>query len=228
MENHDERWRGDEGPRALTWGAFLEGRSFFETANRLTEIGSSRSILEIGPGYGRLQKALSEVGLRYDQYVGVDLSEARIGKLAQELGNEKTQFISGDARTVDLSGFEPFDLLISSATFEHISPDFSLALSNIKRFLSLRAVAAFDLIDVGRNEGHIGTGQQNTYVRRYTLDEVYENAERAGFQFVGALRFSMSSTELEIDPEKLVRKNIHSRQDGQVALIHRLMAVVRL
>ncbi|MDH3918273.1 MAG: class I SAM-dependent methyltransferase [Rhodospirillales bacterium] len=217
----DARWRGTEPDRHLTWSTILEGRSFFEAAQRIFDLRTAKRVLEIGPGYGRLLGGLRELGLTPDFYLGVDLSEARVRRLSEELGSADVKFMAGDARTVDLSAFAPFDLMISSATFEHISPTFGAALIHLRQFLTGRAV--LDLID-GGDDGS-GVSRRKVLVRLYSPVEIVSTLQVCGFRCEGLVRFDMATTEFEIEPSRLERREGLSMQDNKTALVHRFMVV---
>jgi SAM-dependent methyltransferase len=223
----DGRWRGNEAPRGLTWGTLLEGRSFFEAAGKFVDLENVRNILEIGPGYGRLLDGMAELGISPGCYVGVDLSAERIEALGARHGSDSRRFVSGDVRSIDLSGLPAFDLVISSATFEHLAPDFVTALVHLRGFLSDEAAVAFDLIDTGDNEGKTGIADDGTFVRYYSLDEMCRYVEAADYRFQGLTRFAMSSVDIAIKPSRLVRDDTYSRQDGEVALVHRFLVAAR-
>lgn len=65
--------------------------------------GGRPRILDIGCGKGHLRARMA--GLEFTRYVGVDSSVVAIGA-AQELADERTTFVQGDAESVDLTGFD--------------------------------------------------------------------------------------------------------------------------
>ncbi len=217
----DARWRGDEPSRSLTWGTIMEGRSFFETAWKIFPPGRGR-VLEIGPGYGRLLKGMQEIGIEPEFYLGVDLSEGRVARLTNEFGSPSVQFMKGDARSVDLSDYEPFDLMISSATFMHIAPHFGAALTHLRQFVAGHIV--FDLPEAGDDDSAMNTNC-GVLVRRYSPVEIMAALQISGLHCAGLLRFASATTEFKIDLARLERRHALSRQDDKVALSHHFLVV---
>jgi SAM-dependent methyltransferase len=74
--------------------------------------------VEIGPGLGRICLALAQ---RFDQVVGVDISEEMVRKAREAVKDEKVRFVVGDGAT--LTGVESgsADLVMSFTVFQHIS-----------------------------------------------------------------------------------------------------------
>ena len=143
-ERSRKRWRGNEADRALTWGTIWDGSAFVKAALKRVSFTSSASILEIGPGYGRLLDEILREGLQFQSYLGLDLSPGRIERLtAKYRGDERIKFLLGDVETFQLE--QRFDLCISSATFVHLYPDCGKALRNIERHMKPGGYLAFDV-----------------------------------------------------------------------------------
>lgn len=218
----DARWRGDEPSHSLTWGTIMEGRSFFEAAGKIFDVGNAKRVLEIGPGYGRHLKGMQDLGMAPDFYLGVDLSEGRIARLTEQFGSPNVQFMRGDARSVDLSEYEPFDLMISSATFMHIAPHFGGALTHLRQFVT--GYMAFDLPEGGKDDSVMNTAG-GVLVRRYSPLEITATLQVCDLRCAGFLRFTMSTIEFPIDPARLERRDVLSFQDDKAALSHRFLIV---
>lgn len=190
-------------------------------------------MLEIGPGYGRLLQGLQKQSIDIASYVGVDLSQARIERLNQDFGNSSIQFLAGDARSVDLSAYERFNLLISSSTFEHISPDFGTALQHLSHFLEDGAIAILDLIDYGdptlsRYEG-CPTG---VFVRIYSVDEIEKIITNAGFEVLGITPYGIRNSNLdaaifEDHKDPLIKKEGLSYWGDTIAIVHRYLVIAQ-
>ena len=127
----------------------------------------------------------------------------------------------GGEKAQELVRNDPFDLMISSGTFQHISPDFGAALVALRPFL--RGAAVFDLPDAGDDSSAIDTSQ--VFVRRYNRAEISATLQQCDFRLAGLIGFDMATVEFSIDPSRLVRRDVLSLQDGQTALVHRLMVV---
>jgi SAM-dependent methyltransferase len=129
-ERSRERWRHVAPDPDLTWGRELTGNAFVERAQSYGTYGPDKTIVEIGPGYGRLLSSCIELGLDFDSYVGVDLSAANVRHLEDRFADrEGVRFIEADVEAVQLPA--PADTVLSSLTFKHLFPSFELALSNL-------------------------------------------------------------------------------------------------
>jgi len=179
-----ERWRAARPDVDLTWGGEISGEPFISASAHHGGFGVGRTIVEIGPGYGRLLSAAIELGVEYGSWVGVDLSATNVAHLANRFPQEQTQFIEGDVESFDLG--RPIDTVISSLTFKHLYPSFQVALGNLSRQLAAGGLVIFDLI-----EGHGGHFEDDgvTYIRAYAREEIdrlvmAEGLERVAFDQV--------------------------------------------
>jgi SAM-dependent methyltransferase len=139
------RWQV-AGPDAdLTWGVEVTGDAFVAKVQQYCASTPETSILEIGPGYGRLLKTMIRNDLPFGNYVGVDLSAQNCQWLRQNFGKPGISFINADAATVRLPG--PFDLLISSLTLKHVYPTLQPVLANLAPQASPDSKFVFDLLE---------------------------------------------------------------------------------
>lgn len=138
------RWRGTETDEGLTWGTIWDGSAFIEATRKRVSFTPSISILEIGPGYGRMLDQILKDGLPFQSYLGLDLSAGRIHRLRGKYqGDERIKFLLGDVETFQLD--QRFDVCISSATLAHLYPDCGKALRNIEPHLKPGGYLAFDV-----------------------------------------------------------------------------------
>jgi phospholipid N-methyltransferase len=188
-----ERWKGDEDDTHLTWGAILTGDSFLDALERQYRFSPEHHICEIGPGYGRLLKTILERKLPFRRYTGVELSAARAAKLTQRFGSDAIEFLHADAieflhadaMTVRLA--EKADLLISSATFEHLFPDFRQAVRNMAEHnLHPGAGVAIDFIQQDAAMEHRAQVFEHgrVFVRTYAAEEIRGLLEECGMRGV--------------------------------------------
>jgi tRNA G46 methylase TrmB len=56
----------------LTWGIEVSGADFIHKASSYGAFGPDKSLLEIGPGYGRLLKSIIDQNLPFKSYLGVE------------------------------------------------------------------------------------------------------------------------------------------------------------
>jgi phospholipid N-methyltransferase len=139
-----QRWKGDEVDEGLTWGKLMSGESFISAMSKFYVINTGDSVLEIGPGYGRLIKTILEKQLPFSKYDGLELSSERVKRLRREFTDPRINFIQGDV--MKFTHNAQYNLVLCSATFEHLFPDFSIALSNIVRHLVKNAYLFIDFI----------------------------------------------------------------------------------
>lgn len=176
-ERSRARWRGAQPDAALTWGAEISGDAFIESAAAHGAFGAGKSVVEIGPGYGRLLGSALAHGVEFARWTGVDLSAENVRHLSERFDDERVSFMHADAETVTLD--EQADSLISSLTFKHLFPSFESALVNLAAQLRPGAVAAIDFIE---GERSFFEPDGVTFIRWYTRDELRAIYERVGFE----------------------------------------------
>lgn len=182
----EARWLGHESDASLTWGNILTGDTFIDQIERLSSSTPCRRILEIGPGYGRLLATLLQRGHQFREFVGLDLSASRVEQLTARFGNSSTRFSVGNIDSYMPDGL--FDLVISSATFEHIFPSVRRSLQNTYAALRQHGMAFIDFISTDEHlsisrayfEGEVG----GAFIRIYSRDELQAFFAAAGFEVV--------------------------------------------
>ena len=194
-----DRWTKSESAEGLTWGAIMTGDTFFDAISGLVNFTPATRIIEIGPGYGRLLRTLLDRGLSFSRYTGLELSSYRVQELSKEFAtNPKIVFKQFDA----LTNIPPaFDLAISSSTFEHLYPDCSQALANLKSIAAPGGITALDVLDPvhgpvgskfhGNEESH--TKGTSTYVRIYAEEEIIVLHEETGLSVITKKHFSVGN-----------------------------------
>jgi SAM-dependent methyltransferase len=171
------RWRGDEGAAGLTWGRVMTGDSLWDLYQKTREFRPTDKILEIGPGYGRLLRTAIERKIPFASYTAVDLSDARVQRLRNEFGDGNTHFIQGDIDS--WVGDTVFDIVICSATFEHLHPDCRNALTNIRGQLSSQGRVYIDFLRYEANDYVFeSTG---TYVKKYSRETLVAIFNECGY-----------------------------------------------
>ena len=176
-ERARSRWQAATPAADLTWGVELSGDAFVDAVVRHGGLGPGCSVVEIGPGYGRLPASILGRGIELGRYVGVDLSEENVAHLRERFDDPRIEFRVGDAESVALE--DPADTLISSLTFKHFYPSFERALANLRGSLAPGATAAFDLIEGDRRYFQ---ADGRTYIHQYTRPEVEEVLAGAGYR----------------------------------------------
>jgi SAM-dependent methyltransferase len=162
------RWRGDESAAGLTWGRLMTGDPLWNLYEKYRRFTTNDSLLEIGPGYGRLLKTAIERKIPFASYTGLDLSEVRIDRLRKEFTIENIQFVFGDIDT--WIGNTPFEVVLSSATFEHLHPDCRAALRNVHGHLADHGQVFIDFIGVDSTMSYFESS--GTYIRVYPREEL--------------------------------------------------------
>ncbi len=168
------RWRRDEPEADLTWGRIMTGDSFVDFMLRNgVSARDPQKYLEIGPGYGRILRSLLDRDCRIARYLGIELSWARTRRLKASFAENcpNIDFQCASCETVAVN--ETFDLVFSSSTFEHLHPDFSIALNNIGKYVVRGGDVYIDFIqrdDEGKTRS--STFETGAFVRVYSIDEI--------------------------------------------------------
>ena len=174
------RWRAPAPGPGLTWGKRLTGDAFVDRAMAHHAFGPDRTVLEIGPGYGRILRTCLERSVPFRRWVGLDLSAHNVRLLSREFPDPRIEFVEGDVESARLD--TPVDTVISSLTFKHLYPSFELALRNLAGQLSERGLVLFDLIEGSRR--YFET-DETTYIREYSRKEVRKLVARVALELVG-------------------------------------------
>jgi ectoine hydroxylase-related dioxygenase (phytanoyl-CoA dioxygenase family)/SAM-dependent methyltransferase len=196
LKRSQERWRADEPDPGLTWGVPMAGDEFVRVLmNHFTFEGST--IVEIGPGYGRILEALLKHSVPFRRYIGLEISAARVARLRDRFRSPKIEFREADILNGNsLNAFA--DLTFSSAVFEHLYPDFGQALAGIERFTRPGGVVAIDLI---RDDNDVDKAaawfDKETYMRTYSTDEVKTLFDANGFTLADLQRISFGQDILK-------------------------------
>jgi SAM-dependent methyltransferase len=176
------RWRRDEPAADLTWGRIMTGDSFvdFMLRNGLSA-RDPKKYLEIGPGYGRILRSLLDRDFRIARYLGVELSSARTRRLRASFAENypNIDFQCGSCETVVVD--DTFDLIFSSSTFEHLYPNFGIALRNIAKYVVDGGQLYIDFIQ--RDDKGVTTSsvfETGAFVRVYSIDEIKALFEDCG------------------------------------------------
>ncbi|HEY0633501.1 MAG TPA: class I SAM-dependent methyltransferase [Thermoleophilaceae bacterium] len=149
----------------------LTGDAFIAKA---VEYGLHGTVLEVGPGYGRLLESAIRLGAPFDSWIGLDLSPQNVEHLSARWPEQR--FIVGDAEKVDVG--EPVDTIVSSLTLKHVYPTFEPLLANLVTNLSGDGVVVIDLIE-GRHLRHFEPGRGN-FIRSYSQSQVRDLFGRCG------------------------------------------------
>ena len=178
-ERSRTRWRAAEPTPSLTWDVELTGDAFVDRAEHHGAFGAGRQVVEIGPGYGRLLATVTERGLPFAAYTGVDLSETNVRHLSERFPDEPVTFVCEDVEKVRFD--RPVDAVLSSLTFKHLFPSFERALGNLATQMAPGGVALFDLIEGSRRYFE---DDGVTYIRWYERGEVEEILSACGLGLV--------------------------------------------
>jgi SAM-dependent methyltransferase len=170
-EQSRDAWRkADPGP-GLTWGMELTGDAFITKA---VGYGLRGTVLEVGPGYGRLLESAIRLNAPFDKWIGLDLSPQNVEHLSARWPEQR--FILGDAELVDPG--EPVDAIVSSLTLKHVFPSFEALLANLVASLTDDGLVVIDLIE-GRHLRHFEAAQGN-FIRSYSQSQVRDLFGRCG------------------------------------------------
>jgi SAM-dependent methyltransferase len=173
------RWRSAAPGSGLTWGVELSGAPVVAAAQKHGIFGPDRTVLEIGPGYGRVVRACLERKIPFRRYIGLDVSAENVAHLRAAIDDPRVEFVHGDAESVSLG--EPVHALLSTLTFKHLYPSFEAALANLEPQLRPGAPLMFDLIEGSREYFH---RDGITFIREYAPAEVRTMLRRTSLELV--------------------------------------------
>lgn len=186
-----KRWKSAAPDKALTWGATVTGDAFIDKVVAHGGFDDSPTILELGPGYGRLLKSILAKGLRFSRYVGIDISRTNVEYLRGEFPSDRMQFIEADAEHCSLDfGYDAF---IASLIMKHLYPTFEACLGNLARFANPGCRFFFDLLEGGHQHFE---KDGITFIHFYTRGEVTEILRNLGLD-------SVAFDSVEHDPEHI-------------------------
>ena len=147
-ETSRARWKDANPDKALTWGRAVSGDAFIDKVGAHGGFERIPTVLELGPGYGRLPRAILAKSIGFSRYLGIDISETNVKYLRQEFPSNKMQFIRADAETCSLD--ITFDTFIASLVMKHLFPTFEACLGNLARFANPGGRFFFDLLEGDR------------------------------------------------------------------------------
>lgn len=174
-----QRWENTPPDDGLTWGKHITGDAFIDKAIAYNAFGKEKTILEIGPGYGRLLLSMQSKKVAYRNYIGVDISKDVCDYLRKEFTKNNQEFIHADVEKLQLN--TKADVIISSLTFKHLYPSFEKAMMNLNNYLNPGGLYIFDLLE---GEGQSFENDGKTYIHKYTQKEVSEIITRCGLELV--------------------------------------------
>jgi SAM-dependent methyltransferase len=178
------RWKGDEEDASLTWDQIMTGESFLELVLHHYAFTGKESILEIGPGYGRLLDTILERRLPFNNYVGMELSPARVERLTRKFKLSSATFTTGDILN-DVWDVRA-DLILSSATFDLLYPSMQEALDNLHNMSRAGTRLFIDFtVYPGDHDMHMTLAyfeSKPTFIRVYSRAEIEEMFAQAGFR----------------------------------------------
>ena len=172
-ERSKRRWRAAPPGPGLTWGEEVSGDPAVDAAEAHGLFGPDRSVLEVGPGYGRVLRSCLARGAEFERYVALDVSEQNVRHLRSSFEDPRVEILHGDAESASIG--EPVDAMLSFLTFKHLYPSFEAALANLEPQLRPGARVMFDLIEGPRRYFH---RDRMTFIREYPRSEVAAILER--------------------------------------------------
>jgi len=179
------RWMNSSPDEGLTWQINLTGDAFVNKLREYIDFSEEKSILDLGPGYGRIFKSIVNLNVPFKSYTGLDISIKSVDFLNSNFGAKSVNFVIGDMEAVILEN--NYDIVVSSLTFKHLFPTFKKTLLNISKYLNKNSVIAFDLIE-GDSWGV--EKLSDTYIKKYTKHEVEAILREIGF---GVVKFDIVS-----------------------------------
>ncbi len=174
-----KRWIDAKPDLYLTWNKEVSGDAFIKKVLEYDTFQPNKNILEIGPGYGRLLKAILKENLAFKNFYGVDLSAENISYLNKTFTTPNVHFICGNAEDMKLG--ITFDMVISSLTFKHIFPTFEKLLYNVSTHMKKGSLIFFDLI-----EGNVAFFEEDgTYIKFYSKSQIKDILQHSMLELAG-------------------------------------------
>jgi 2-polyprenyl-3-methyl-5-hydroxy-6-metoxy-1,4-benzoquinol methylase len=173
-----KRWIDAKPDKHLTWNKEVSGDAFIKKVLTYDQFQLNKNILEIGPGYGRLLKAILKENLPFRNYHGIDLSTENVSYLKKTFNESNVHFINGNAENFMLD--IKFDTVLSSLTFKHIFPTFEKALYNISMHMGQNGMIFFDLIE---GDGDVFY-EDGTYIKFYDKSQVRDILRHSRLEIV--------------------------------------------
>jgi SAM-dependent methyltransferase len=187
------RWKGDEDDASLTWDQLLTGDSFLDLVLKHHTFTGQETILEVGPGYGRLLSTILERRLPYGRYVGMELSPRRVERLTQKFQAPTIRFLQGDILddTVEVCA----DLVLGAATFDLLYPSMLKGLHNVHHMSRIGTKLFIDFILYPGDDDLCMTlayfESKPTFIRVYSRTEIEELLTQAGFRILELERMTI-------------------------------------
>jgi SAM-dependent methyltransferase len=167
------RWR-EQDEDQVEAASTLTGDAFLDAVQEHHTFSGSETILEVGPGLGRLLSTLLQRRLPFGEYWGLELSAARVQRLKRRFQQPGVRFIQADVMTEPLG--VRADVVICSSTFEHLFPSMTKALQNLRAMTSPGAKLFIDFA-VNDRDDDLQTSRayfesSTAYIRIYTRSEL--------------------------------------------------------
>jgi len=180
-----ESWATSEPNTKLTWKEEMDGKPFVSLLTK--HCGTDfESVLEIGPGYGRILKSFADQA-DTRSYLGLDISPNNIAFLKElELPFAAT-FENADFITANIN--QDFDLIYSAAVWLHFFPDISEALGRSRDLLRSGGRLCFD-VGIGTKSWFHNTGG---FVKQYQQSELVDLIEKSGLRVVTVEKYDYFS-----------------------------------
>jgi SAM-dependent methyltransferase len=173
------RWRRATPGTGLTWGRELSGEAFVSKVESYASFDEKSTVLEVGPGYGRILRSFLARGIPFKEYYALDISEQNIEYLRKKFPQAAVHFMQANIEDAALP--LQFDVGFSSLTFKHLYPSFERGLRNCSQYMSPGGRFIFDLVE-GDQAHFVNYG--TAYVRRYRREKVLEILAKAGLELV--------------------------------------------
>jgi SAM-dependent methyltransferase len=201
LELSQVRWRADEDEERLTWGAPMTGDTFVDVVQRHYRFTGRDTVVEIGPGYGRLLRCLLDRKQSFARYLGLEISAARVARLAGRFPLPGVEFVQADILHEVPSARA--DVVICSSTFEHLFPSMARGLDNLRAASGPQTKLFIDFI---QNEGddELRTARAyfedtTAYIRVYSLPEIERLFAAAGFRVTALEKIVLGKDEFGKD-----------------------------
>jgi SAM-dependent methyltransferase len=195
----ESRWTQDDDEVPPRSAAAEAGSAFWDLVDKHSRLGPPvPRVLEIGPGLGRLLRAMLERNRPFQSYHGVELNRGHVDRLRGEFLDTRISFQAEDCARYDYPDW--YDAVVSSSTFEHLFPSITATVTRLRDRVKTGGKlfadypAGDEQMTVARSR--FADHPARHWVRTYSRAELEQIYRQAGFM-IDAVELYPAATDTE-------------------------------